>query len=112
MVEKEIDHVYSVYFSENSTMLDDKYFDEDTNDFVIVDRVKYKSTHDLYELFFKKIPDDTIYTKGDKLAYKKRYTVGNECSQAMRSHKANNLIVDSKGYKYKNIIASLGSGKI
>ncbi|EGI70385.1 hypothetical protein G5I_00858 [Acromyrmex echinatior] len=39
--EKAIDHVYD---SENGTMLGDKYFDVDTNDFAIVDGVKYKST--------------------------------------------------------------------
>ncbi len=32
--EKAIDHVYSVYFSENDMMLSDKYFDVDTNDFM------------------------------------------------------------------------------
>jgi len=30
--------------SENGTMLGDKYFDVDMNDFVIVDGVKYKGT--------------------------------------------------------------------
>jgi len=52
--EKAIDHVYGIYLSENYTMLDDKYFDVDTNDFVIVDRVKYIW---LYELIFKRIPN-------------------------------------------------------
>ena len=36
---KAIDHVYGV-FSENGTMLGDKYFDVDTNDFVIVDHME------------------------------------------------------------------------
>ncbi|KYM90640.1 hypothetical protein ALC53_01768 [Atta colombica] len=49
--------------------LGDKYFDVDSNDFVIVDGVKYKGTLDLYELIFKRIPDNTIYTENDKLAY-------------------------------------------
>jgi len=42
----------------------------DTNDFVIVDRVKYKGTPGLYQLIFKRILDDTIYTENDKLVYK------------------------------------------
>ena len=33
--EKAIDHVYNVYFNEND-MLDNKYFDVDTNDFLII----------------------------------------------------------------------------
>jgi len=51
-------------------MFGDKYFNVDTNNFVIVDEVKYKGTPGLYELIFKRIPDDTIYTKDDKLTYK------------------------------------------
>ena len=51
-------------------ILSNKQFDLDTSDFVIVDRVKYKGTPELYELIFKRIPDDTIYTENDKLAYK------------------------------------------
>jgi len=44
MAEKRHNKVYGVYLSESDTraMLDNKYFDVDTNDFVIVDRVKYK----------------------------------------------------------------------
>ncbi|KYN06410.1 hypothetical protein ALC62_02646 [Cyphomyrmex costatus] len=65
--EKAIDHVY---LNENGTMLGDKRFDVDTNDFVIIDGVKYKGTPGLYELTFKRIRDDAIYTENDKLAYK------------------------------------------
>jgi len=75
--ENEIDHVYGIYLRKNGTMLGDKYFDLDTNDFVIVDGVKYKSTHGLYELIFKRIPD-TIYTEN-----KLTYTVGNEFTSAV-----------------------------
>jgi len=32
--------------------------------------MKYKGTPGLYELIFKRIPDNTIYIKNDKLAYK------------------------------------------
>jgi len=39
-----IDYVYSVHLRENGMMLGDKYFDVDTNDFVIVDGIKYKDT--------------------------------------------------------------------
>ena len=42
---------------------------------LIVDGIKYKGMPGLYELIFKRIPDDTIYAENDK-AYKS--TVGNE----------------------------------
>jgi len=44
-------------------MVSDKYFDVNINDFVIVDRIKYKGTSNLYKLIFKRILDDTIYTE-------------------------------------------------
>jgi len=74
---KAIDHVYGVYFSENGMMLGDKYFDEDTNDFMIIDGIKYKGIPG-YELIYKSISDDTIYTEDDKLTYKS--ILPNECS--------------------------------
>jgi len=76
---------------------------------LIVDRVKYKGTPGLYQLIFKRIPDDTIYTENDKLAYKSILLAMNahKCN-----HKADNSILSNKGYKYKNIIAPLVSGKI
>ena len=90
-------------------LLHDKYFNVDTNDFVIVDGVKkYKSTLGQYKLIFKNIPDDTIYTENDKLTYKSILLATNA---HRHSHKADNPIVGSKGYKYKNIIAPLVSGK-
>ena len=105
--ENAIDYVYGVYLSENSMMLSDKYFDVNTNDFVIVDGVKYKDIHGLYKLIFKRIPDNTIYREDDKLSYKSILlaTIAHK-----RSCNANNLILGNKEYKYKNIIAPLISG--
>jgi len=67
VTEKKRSITFMAYTSENGTILSDKYFDVDTNDFVIVDGVKYKDTPGLYELIFKRIPDDTIYTENNKL---------------------------------------------
>ncbi|KYM95900.1 hypothetical protein ALC62_13452 [Cyphomyrmex costatus] len=107
--EKAINHVHSVYLNENDTMLGDKRFDVDTNDFVIIDGVKYKGTPGLYELIFKRIPDDAIYTENDKLAYKSILLATNG---HRRSHNADNPILGNKGYKYKYIIAPIVSSKI
>jgi len=51
----------------------------------------------------------TIHIENDKLAYKSILLAWNA---HRRSHKVDNPIVGSKEYKYKNIIASLVSGKI
>ena len=92
--EKEINHVYGVYLSENSMMLSDKQFDVDTNDFVIVGGEKYKDIHGLYELTFKRIPDDT---KDDK-AYKIILLATNA---HRRSYNADNPILSNKGYNIR-----------
>ena len=104
VTEKRRSITFIVYFSEYGTMFVDKYFDVDTINFMIVDGIKYKDTPDLYELIFKRISDDTIYTENDKLIYKSILLATND--------RRSNPIVGSKGYKYKNIIAPLVSDKI
>ena len=84
-------------------MLRDKQFDLHMRDFVIIDEVKYKDTSGSYELIFKRTPDDTIYTENDKLACKNILLATNAHSAVIKD----NPIVDSKGYKYNNIIVSL-----
>jgi len=61
-----INNVYEVYFSSDGTMLGDKCIDLDKNDDIIIDRKRYPGTLGLYELIFKKFPDETICTNADK----------------------------------------------
>ncbi|EFN61455.1 hypothetical protein EAG_02030 [Camponotus floridanus] len=65
-----IDHVYSVYFDENGMRLGNKRFDIDKDNSIIIDKVKYIGIPGLYELIFKRIPDDVIYTEDDVQKYK------------------------------------------
>ena len=46
--EKAVDHFYGVHIISARTARSDKYFDVDTNDFMIVDGVKYKEIPGLY----------------------------------------------------------------
>ncbi|KAL6253999.1 hypothetical protein P5V15_015852 [Pogonomyrmex californicus] len=58
------DRVYGVYFDKNSSaMLGDKKFDVDKNDSIIIDNVRYNGTPGLYELIFKRLPDDAVFTE-------------------------------------------------
>ena len=100
----EIDLVYGVYFDENGTMLGNKKFDVDTGDTIIIDEVRYKDTPGLYELIFKKIPNDAIYTENDKQTYKHILLMTNA---HRRDNNARMPIKSNKGHKYKNIIAPL-----
>ncbi|KYN13316.1 hypothetical protein ALC57_14496 [Trachymyrmex cornetzi] len=100
----EIDLVYGVYFDQNGTMLGNKKFDVDTDDIIIIDGERYKGTLGLYELIFKKIPNDAIYTENDKQTYKHILLTTNA---HRRDNNARMPIKSNKGHKYKNIIAPL-----
>ncbi|KYN35110.1 hypothetical protein ALC56_10580 [Trachymyrmex septentrionalis] len=63
--ESGIDHVYGVYLHKDGLMFGNKRFDVDDADNIIVDGVRYAGTLSLYELIFKRIPNDTLYMKND-----------------------------------------------
>ena len=102
--DKKTDQVYGVYFNNEGTLLGDKPFDIDQYDNIIVDGVIYVGTPGLFELIFKRIPDDAIYTEDDKQAYKSILLATNA---HRRGHNALLPVLGNKGYKYKNIIAPL-----
>jgi hypothetical protein len=103
-----IDNVYGVYFNNGGTMLGDKRVDLDKQDDVIIDQKRYAGTPGLYELIFMKFPNETIVTKLDKQKYKSILLATNA---HRRGHSMHNPILGNRGHKYKNIIASLLSGK-
>jgi len=61
--------MYSVYLDKDGMMFG-KRFDVDKVDNIIIDGVRYVSTPGLYELIFKRVPDDVICTEDDKQKYK------------------------------------------
>lgn len=99
-----VDRVYGVYLSKEGMMLGDKYFDVDTNDNITIDQIKYQGTPGLYELIFRRLPDETLYTKDDMQKYKSILLATNAYR---RNHVATDAISGNRGYKYKNIIAPL-----
>ncbi|XP_067208490.1 uncharacterized protein, partial [Linepithema humile] len=103
-----IDNVYGVYFNDAGTFLGDKVFDIDKDDNVIVDGVKYAGTPGLFELIFKRLPDDTLCTEDDKQKYKSILLATNA---HRRGHNAHLPVLGNKGYKYKHIITPLISKK-
>jgi len=85
-------------------MLGDKCIDLDKNDDIIVDGKKYPGTPGLYELIFKKFPDEIICTNADKQKYKSILLTTNA---HRRGHSTHNPIMSNNGHKYKSIIAFL-----
>jgi len=65
----------------------------------IIDGVRYAGTFGLYELIFKKIPDDLLYTKDDMNKYKSMLLATNA-----RKHKnqSQGRLLSNRGYKYKS----------
>ncbi|KMQ89471.1 hypothetical protein RF55_10898 [Lasius niger] len=99
-----MDNVYGVYLGDDGTMLGDKRFDVDVDDAIIVGDVRYVGTPGLYELIFKRIPDDLVYTENDKLTYR---NILLKTNAHKRDHKATMPVLGNKGHKYKYVIAPL-----
>ncbi|KYN41595.1 hypothetical protein ALC56_03955 [Trachymyrmex septentrionalis] len=102
--ESGIDHVYSVYLHKDGLMFDNKRFDVDDADNIIIDSVRYVGTPGLYQLIFKRIPDDALYTKNDMHKNKSMLLVTNA-----HKHKYQGRLLSNRGYKYKYVIAPLMS---
>ena len=60
--------MYGIYLHKDGLMFDNKRFDMDDADNIIID-VRYVRTPGIYELIFKRIPDDALYTKNDMHKY-------------------------------------------
>lgn len=99
-----MDYVYGVKFTNEGMMLGDKRFDVDNDDNIFIDGIKYLGTPGLYELIFKRIPDDAIYTEEDKNKYKSILLATNA---HRRGSNILNPVLGNKGFKYKYIIGPL-----
>ena len=103
-----MDCVYGVKFTDKGMILGDKNFDVDKNDNIIINGTKYAGTTGLYELIFKRLPDDMIYTDDDLQKYKSILLMTNA---HRRNGDVNQPMLGNKGFKYKHIIAPLFTNK-
>jgi len=87
-------------------MFGNKRFEVDDADNIIIDGVRYVSTPDLYELIFKRIPDDLLYTEDDMNKYKSMLLTTNAHKH---KHQSQDRLLSNRGYKYKYVIAPLMS---
>jgi len=81
--ESGINHVYGVHLHKNGLMFGNKRFDVDDADNIIIDGVRYADIPGLYELIFKRIPDDLLYTEDDEQV--QEHATGDECAQIQAS---------------------------
>ncbi|KYM97801.1 hypothetical protein ALC62_11507, partial [Cyphomyrmex costatus] len=103
-----MDRVYGAYLDKDGLMLGSKHFDVDNEDNIIIDGVRYAGTPGLYEIIFKRIPDDTLQTEQDMREYKSLLQATNA-----HRHKHHPLgrVLANRGYKYKNVIKPLVTPK-
>jgi len=78
----DVDYVYGVYLHKDGLMFGNKRFDVDDADNIIIDGVRFIDTPGLYELIFKRIPDDLLYTEDDMNKYKSS-AAGDEHTQSI-----------------------------
>ena len=82
-------------------MFGNKRFDVDDADNIIIDGVRYAGTPGLYELIFKRIPDDALYTEDDMHKYKSMLLMTNAHKHKYHSQ---GRLLSNRGYKYKHVI--------
>ena len=85
-------------------MFGNKRFDVDDADNIIIDDVWYVSTPGLYELIFKRIPDNLLYTEDDMNKYKSMLLATNVHKH---KHQSQGRLLSNRGYKYKYVITPL-----
>jgi len=56
----DVDYVYGVYLHKDGLIFGNKHFDMDDADNIIINGVRYVGTPSLYELIFKRIPNDLL----------------------------------------------------
>ncbi|KYN27934.1 hypothetical protein ALC57_02654 [Trachymyrmex cornetzi] len=98
------DYVYGVYLHRDGLMFGNKRFYVDDADNIIIDGIRYAGTPGLYELIFKRIPDDLLYTEDDMNKYKSMLLASNAHKH---KHDSQGRLLSNRGYKYKHIIAPL-----
>jgi len=97
-----MDRTYGVYLNDG-VMFGSKQFDVDKADNIIID-VRSVGTSGLYELIFKRVPDDIICTEEVKQKYMLLMTNAHRYN-----HSPHDRVRGNRGYKYKHVIAPLMS---
>ncbi|KYN30381.1 hypothetical protein ALC56_15308 [Trachymyrmex septentrionalis] len=90
--------MYSDYLHKAELMFGNKRFDVDDADNIIIDA----GTSGLYELIFKRIPDDLLYTEDDINKYKSMLLATNAHKH---KHHSQGRLLRNRRYKYKYVIA-------
>lgn len=99
-----IDHTYGPRFNDEILMVGDKpvTFDEDGS--IIIMDTRYKPTEGLYELLFKRIPDDELYNDEDLNAYK---DIMLKTNAHRKNYQPRGHVNRNNSLKYRHVISKL-----
>lgn len=99
-----IDHTYGPRFDNASLKVGDSLLTFDADGGIRIRGVKYKGTEGLYELLFKRLPDDTLYDDNDLVAYKDILVKTNA---HRRNYEPQEKVNRNNSLKYKGVISTL-----
>lgn len=99
-----IDHSYGPYFNSDTLMVGDKKLDFKDNGSIMIGKVTYKASKGLYELLFKRVPDEDEYNDSDLKAYKDILLKSNAHK---KGYEFTGKVNRNTSLKYKNIISKL-----
>lgn len=99
-----IDHTFGPRYENDTLMVGDKPLKFDDDGSIIVGDISYRPSEGLYEVLFKRIPDDEVYDEADLDAYK---NILLKTSAHKKSYKFRGNINRDGSLKYKHIISKL-----
>ena len=101
---RKIDHIYGPRYEDNTLMIGNKRLQFEENGGIRIGEIVYQPTEGLYELLFKRIPDDSLYDDNDLIAYKDILV---KTSAHKRNYKYNGNVNRGNSTKYGLIIKNL-----
>lgn len=99
-----IDHTFGPRFEGNTLMVGNKNLEFDDDGSIRIENTIYKPTEGLYELLFKRIPDEEVYDENDRLAYR---DILLKTNGHKKGYKNSSHINRDNSLKYKNVISEL-----
>ena len=101
-----IDHEFGPRYDSqgNTLMVGEKVLEFDPDGALLINNTRYEPTEGLYELLFKRLPDEEVYTDDDLQAYKSILIATNAHKKGYKFH---NPIRRDSSLKYRFIVKQL-----
>lgn len=99
-----VDHLYGPRFEGDTLMIGNSKLELSDDGSILIKNVRYKPTEGLYELLFKRVPDQATYDDNDLMAYKNILELSNAHKKEY-NYKGN--INRNNSLKYKRVIGDL-----